>query len=128
MARTLTQDLRDRVVGAIDGGMSCRAAAAHFGVSTSSAIRWRRLALQHGQAVARPRGGDRHSGRIEAHGEFIKGLVAELGDITLVEVRARLIERGAPVGIGTVHRFFARHGITRKKRPGTRSSKTGPTS
>jgi transposase len=128
MARTLSQDLRDRVVGAIDGGMSCRAAAAHFGVSTSSAIRWRRLALQHGQAVARPRGGDRHSGRIEAHGDFIKGLIAEVGDITLVEVQARLIERGAPVGIGTVHRFFARHGITRKKRPATRSSKTGPTS
>lgn len=128
MARSLSQDLRDRVVGAIDRGMSCRAAAAHFGVSTSSAIRWRRLALQHGQAVARPRGGDRHSGRIEAHGDFIKGLVAEVGDITLVEVQARLIERGAPAGIGTVHRFFARHGITRKKRPGTRSSKTGPTS
>jgi transposase len=128
MARTLSQDLRDRVVGAIDGGMSCRAAAAHFGVSTSSAIRWRHLALQHGQAVARPRGGDRHSGRIEAHGDFIKGLIAEVGDITLVEVQARLIERGAPVGIGTVHRFFARHGITRKKRPGTQSSKTGPTS
>jgi len=130
MARTLSQDLRDRVVGAIDGGMSCRAAAAHFGVSTSSAIRWRRLALQHGRAVARPRGGDRHSGRIEAHGDFIKGLIAEVGDITLVEVevQARLIERGAPVGIGTVHRVFARHGITRKKRPGTRKSKTVPTS
>jgi transposase len=128
MARTLSQDLRDRVVGAIDGGMSCRAAAAHFGVSTSSAIRWRRLALQHGRAVARPRGGDRHSGRIEAHGDFIKGLIAEVGDITLVEVQARLIERGARVGIGTVHRFFARHGITRKKRPATRSSRTGPTS
>jgi transposase len=128
MARTLSQDLRDRVVGAIDGGMSCRAAAAHFGVSTSSAIRWRRLALQHGRAVARPRGGDRHSGRIEAHGDFIKGLIAEVGDITLTEIQARLIERGARVGIGTVHRFFARHGITRKKRPATRSSRTGPTS
>jgi transposase len=128
MARTLSQDLRDRVVGAIDGGMSCRAAAAHFGVSPSSAIRWRRLALQHGRAVARPRGGDRHSGRIEAHGDFIKGLIAEVGDITLVEVQARLIARGARVGIGTVHRFFARHGITRKKRPATRSSRTGPTS
>ena len=75
MARTLSQDLRDCVIGAVDGGMSCRAAAAHFGVSASSAIRWRRLALHHGQAVARPRGGDRHSGRIEAHGDFIKGLV-----------------------------------------------------
>jgi transposase len=128
MARTLSQDLRDRVVAAIDGGMSCRAAAAHFGVSTSSAIRWRRLALQHGKAVAKPRGGDRHSGRIEAHGDFIKDLLTKQGDITLVEIQAQLSERGAPVGIGTVHRFFARHGITRKKRLGTRSSKTGPTS
>ena len=128
MARTLSQDLRDRVVAAIDGGMSCRAAAAHFGVSTSSAIRWRRLALQHGKAVAKPRGGDRHSGRIEAHGDFIKGLIAEQGDITLVEIQTRLIERGTPVGIGTVHRFFARHGITRKKRPGMRSSKIARTS
>ncbi len=128
MARTLSQDLRDRVVAAIDDGMSCRTAAAHFGVSASSAIRWRQMALEHGQAVAKPRGGDRHSGKIEAHGDFIRDLIAEQGDMTLVEVQARLIERGTSVGIGTVHRFFVRHGITRKKRPGTRSSKTAPTS
>jgi transposase len=128
MARTLSQDLRDRVVAAINGGMSCRAAAAHFGVSASSAIRWRQRALEHGQAVAKPRGGDRHSGKIEAHGGFIRALIAEQGDMTLAEVQARLSERGTSVGIGTVHRFFARHGITRKKRPGTRSSKTAPTS
>ena len=128
MARTLSQDLRDRVVAAIDGGMSCRAAAAHFGVSASSAIRWRQRALEHGRAVAKPRGGDRHSGKIEAHAGFIRELIAEQGDMTLAEVQARLIERGTSVGIGTVHRFFARHGITRKKRPGTRSSKTVPTS
>ena len=128
MARSLSQDLRDRVVSAIDGGLSCRAAAVRFGVSVSSAIRWRQLALEHGQAVAKPRGGDRHSARIEAHGLFIRDLVAEQADMTLVEIQARLIERGASVGIGTLHRFFARHGITRKKRPGTRSSKTAPTS
>lgn len=128
MARTLSQDLRDRVVAAIDGGMSCRSAAAHFGVCISSAIRWRRLALRHGRAVAKPRGGDRHSGRIEAHGDFIKELLAEQGDITLVEVQARLTERDVPVGIGAVHRFFVRHGITRKERPGTRSSRTARTS
>ena len=128
MARTLSQDLRDRVVAAIDGSMSCRAAAAHFDVSISSAIRWRRLALQHGKAVAKPHGGDLHSGRIEAHGDFIKEQLVELGDITLSEIQARLAERGVLVGIGTVHRFFARHGITRIKRWGTRSSRTGPTS
>lgn len=128
MARTLSQDLRDRVTAAIDGGMSCRAAAAHFGVSASSAIRWRQRALEHGQAVARPRGGDRHSDKIEAHGDFIRELIGEQGDMTLAEVQARLAKRGTLVGIGTVHRFFERHGITRKKRPGTRSSKTVPTS
>ena len=31
MARTLSQDLRDRVADAIDGGLSCLAAAARFG-------------------------------------------------------------------------------------------------
>ena len=128
MARTLSQDLRNRVVAAIDGGLSCRAAADRFSVSASSAIRWRQLALQHGHAVAKPRGGDRHSSRIEAHGGFIRELVAGQGDITLVEIQARLAERGVPVGIGTLHRFFVRHAITRKKRPGTRSSKTAPTS
>lgn len=128
MARTLSQDLRDRVVAAIDDGLSCRAAADRFGVSASSAIRWRRHAREHGRAVAKPSGGDRHSGRIEAHGRFIRELIAEQGDMTLVEVQERLIERGTSVGIGTLHRFFVRHGITRKKRPGTRSSKTVPTS
>jgi transposase len=128
MARTLSQDLRDRVVAAVDGGMICQAAAAHFDVSISSAIRWKRLALQHGRSVAKPRGGDRHSGRIEAHGDFIKELLAEQGDITLIKIQAQLTRRGAPVEIGTVHRFFTRHRITRKKRPSTRSSKTGPTS
>lgn len=39
MARTLSQELRDRVITAIDGGLSCRAAADRFGVSASSAIR-----------------------------------------------------------------------------------------
>lgn len=118
MARTLSQDLRDRVTAAIDAGMSCRAAAAHFGVSASSAIRWRQLALEHGQAVAKPRGGDRHSGKIEAHGAFIRELIAEQGDMTLAEVQERLAQRGTSVGIGTVHRFFERHGITRKKKTG----------
>jgi transposase len=33
-------DLRRRLLAAIDDGMSCRAAAARFGVALSTAIRW----------------------------------------------------------------------------------------
>lgn len=127
MTRTLSRDLRDRVVAAIEAGMSCRAAAIRFGVSASSAIRWRQLAVRQGNTAPKPRGGDRNSGRIEAHAKFILGLVAEQGDMTLAEIQTRLGERGTPVGIGTVWRFFDRHGITRKKRPATRSSRIAPT-
>lgn len=41
MGRALSVDLRERVIAAIDGGLSCRAAATRFGVSAASAIRWR---------------------------------------------------------------------------------------
>lgn len=40
MARALSIDLRERVLAAVDGGMSCRKAADRFGVSASSAVRW----------------------------------------------------------------------------------------
>jgi transposase len=128
MARALSQDLRDRVVGAIEGGLSCRAAAARFGVGAATAIRWRQLVLQHGRAVARKQGGDKRSSRIEAHADFLLALIDDYGDPTLAEMQARLAERGTPVGIGTLHRFFARHGITRKKRRATRASRTARTS
>ena len=128
MARALSQDLRDRVVSSIDGGLSCRRAAARFGVGIATAIRWRQLALYHGRAIAKPQGGDRLSGRIEAQAGFILTLIEEQSDITLAEIQEKLAERGTPVGIGTVWRFFARHRITRKKRPGTPSNRTAPTS
>jgi transposase len=94
----------------------------------ATAVRWRQLALRHGRAVASKPGGDRRSAKTDAHADFILGLGAELGDITLAEMQIATAERGSPVGIGTLCRFFDRRGITRKKRPGTRSSRTGPTS
>jgi transposase-like protein len=36
----LSDDIRDKVLKAVEGGMSCRQAAAHCGVSLASAIRW----------------------------------------------------------------------------------------
>jgi transposase len=128
MAKALSQDLRDRVVASVDGGLSRRGAAARFGVSVSSAIRWHQLAREHGRAVARRPGGDQRSSKTDAHAEQIMAMLKEQGDITLAEIRSGLAERGISVGIGTLWRFFERHGITRKKRPGTRSSRTALTS
>jgi len=124
MGRVLSQDLRDRVVTAVDGGMSCRQAAVRFGVSAASTVRWRHLALRHGTPAAKRQGGDRRSARIEEHARFILGAIQGKDDITLVELQLLLAERGTPVGIGTLWRFFDRHGVTRKKRRRTQPSKT----
>ncbi|WP_077811804.1 IS630 transposase-related protein [Acetobacter aceti] len=41
MPRAYSQDLRDRVIDAVEkAGISCRAAARRFGVSEASAIKW----------------------------------------------------------------------------------------
>lgn len=37
MSKALSMDLRDRVLGAVDGGAPCREAAARFGVSAANA-------------------------------------------------------------------------------------------
>ena len=51
MTKALSIDLRERVVAIIDGGLSRRQAAARFGVSVSSAIRWHALAQRTGAAT-----------------------------------------------------------------------------
>ena len=116
MARSLSLDLRERVVDAVARGMSCRQAAARFGVSASSAIRWA-AQVRAGLALApKNPGGDRRSQRIEAEGAFILAAVAEQPDITLAELQGKLKERGKSAGIATLWRFFQRHQITLKKR------------
>ncbi len=115
MGKSLSDDLRVRVVGAVLAGVSRRQAAARFGVSASSAIRWVQSWHERGDARAKPQGGDRRSGRIEAHANFLLDRVARTPDMTLAELQARLRERGVAVGIGTVWRFFERHGISFKK-------------
>src|ERR671916_1080183 len=109
MSGALSVDLRERVVAAIAAGASCRQAAARFGVSASSAVRWWALQRSAGSAAPGPPGRGRRSERIEAHAPLTLGLVERASDIALEEVRAGLAEAGAPVGTGTLWRFFERH-------------------
>lgn len=128
MGQPLSMDLRSRLLFAIDGGMSRRAAAARFGVAPSTAIRWQSQRTVTGSFAPKPQGGDMRSHRIEERRDEVLTLWEAQQDITLDELRVALAGIGLSVANSTLHRFFARHGITRKKRPGTRSSRTGPTS
>ena len=132
MTKPLSLDLRERVIAAMDAGMSCRAAAARFGIAPSAAVKWRRL--ETGSVAPLAQGGDTRSGRIEACGAAILALVETtpditLPDITLAEIAERLErEHGERFAPSAVHRFVRRHGLTLKESPATPASRRAPTS
>ena len=128
MGQPLSMDLRRRLLAAIDDGMSCRAAAARFGVAPSTAIRWQDQRRTTGNFAPKPQGGDMRSRHVEARREDILALWEARKDISLEELRAGLIEIGLTVSVAGLHRFFARRGMTRKKRLAMPSSRTVPTS
>src|SRR5208283_2944246 len=113
----LSDDLRKRVVDAVVvGGLSRNAAAKHFGVSIASAIRWVWRFQATGEISPAPTGGDRRSDRIEAHRDYLLGLIGRQPDITLLEIQERLIANcGERFSLSVIWRFFDRHEITFKK-------------
>ena len=125
MPKSLSFDLRSRVLAAIGDGLSCRQAATRFGVSASSAIRWQALRQAGGDGRPKPQGGDRLSRRTDAHADLIAAALAETPDVTLPELKERLAAQGASTSVTALWRYFRRHGITRKKRRPTRPSRTG---
>lgn len=116
MTKSLSKDLRSRVIAAVDGGLSRRAAAARFGVGAASAIRWVREWRETGTTCAKPQGGDRRSHRIEAYRDVILAAIEEQTDITLIEMAEMLrVEHAASFAASTIWRFLDRHAMTVKK-------------
>ena len=96
----LSDDLRKRVVDAVvEGGISRNAAAKRFGVSIASAVRWVCRFNATGEISPAPTGGDQRSHRIEAHGDYLLGLIRRQPDITLLEIQGRL---NANIAVGTL--------------------------
>jgi transposase len=115
MTRALSQDLRDRLIAAVDGGMSCNKAAERFGIAVSSAVRWVHAWRTEGRAKALAQGGDLRSHHIEAYRDVILTAIASEVDITLVELAELLRhQHGASFASSTVWRFLDRHGFTFK--------------
>jgi transposase len=116
MGRSYSLDLRVRVAGFVEAGHSRRAAARHFGVSDSFAIKLRRRQAQSGSpAPARP-GRPRGTGRLAPYETFLVQTVEAKPDITMPELAARLWqEHGISAAPATLSRLLCRRGFTYKK-------------
>lgn len=114
MGRPLSNDLRERVVGAIEAGASCRAAAARFGVAVSSAVKWAQRYRSSGSVAPGKMGG--HRKRIlEPHRAFIIERINQTSHLTLHGLKAELAARGVKVSHDTVWQFLRREGLRFKK-------------
>lgn len=116
MVRAISEDLRSRVIAAVEGGLSRRAAADRFGVAVASAVRWVREWRESGATRAKPQGGDKRSQRIEAYRDTILPAIEGQDDITLVELAESLkVEHAVVFAPSAVWRFLDRHSMTCKK-------------
>ena len=101
MAKPYSEDLRRRVVEAVEDGATIPEAAEQFGVSISSVVRFLRLHRDTGSIRPSKFGG--YMGyALAAHEERVRRLVAEQPDITLAELRARLAKEKVTVGQSSI--------------------------
>ncbi|MDX3810571.1 MAG: IS630 family transposase [Bosea sp. (in: a-proteobacteria)] len=114
MSRPLSNDLRKRVVDAIEAGESCRSVAARFGIAVSSAVKWSQRYRSSGSVAPGKMGG--HRKRIlEPYRAFIAERINQTPHLSLHGLKEELAARGVKVSHDTVWQFLRREGLRFKK-------------
>ena len=118
MGQPFSIDLRERVAGFVGAGHSRRAAARHFDVGDSFAIKLMQRVKTSGSCEPGRQGRPPGSGKLEPYAAFLIGVVEDKPDITMPELRARLIDtHGVTAAPAALSRFLCRRGLTYKKSP-----------
>jgi len=116
MSRAYSLDLRERVVAAMGSGSSARAAAARFGVSAATAVRWSQRKRKTGGVAPGKLGGHRKPILLPERDWLLARLAAE-PDLTLRGLLAELVERGVQASYGALWLFVKHEGLSFKKKP-----------
>jgi len=121
MAKTYSQDLRNRVLAAYDRGMRTSQIAKTFAVSHAWARRVRQCRRETGRTTALPRGG---ATIIKIDMQLLAELVQEQPDATMLELRDRL---GVECTESAICLALKRLDLTFKKRRSMLPSRTART-
>jgi transposase len=115
MARAYSNDLRERVARAVVSGRKVRDAAALFGVSVASAVKWSQRLRETGSAASRRVGG-RRPRLLACEEAWILARMAEQPDLTMRELALELRQRGyCTVSHNTVWKLLRLAGFSFKK-------------
>ena len=125
MAQSYSFDLRVRVAGFVEAGHSCRAAARHFSVSDSFAIKLMQRQRQSGSSAPARQGRPCGTGKLAPYERFLIQAVEKRPDITMPDLAARLWEEhGVSAAPATLSRLLCRRGFTYKKTADGRGVRT----
>ncbi len=116
MTKAYSNDLRERVVAAIEAGESCRMVAARFGVSVSSVVKCSQRWRVTGSVTPDKIGGFRPF-VLEPHRDFIVEQIRQSSHVTTRGLQGLLAARGVKVSHDSVWRFLRREGLSFKKKP-----------
>ena len=123
MARAYSLDLRERVVGAVAAGQSCRSVARTFMVSVASVVKWSQRQRVVGSPAALKMGGHRPY-LVARERDWVLARIAEKPDLTLRALLKELADRGLVVSYYALWHFLQHEGVTFKKKPSR--LRTGP--
>lgn len=107
-------DMRERLVEAVNSGLSCKAVAKRFAVAPSSVIKLMQAYRKIGSFAPKKMGGYRKA-ILAPHEETVKALVAETPDATLAELVDRLRKKKIRVSRSALAAFLTRLRLTFKK-------------
>jgi transposase len=116
MGRPYSQDLRDRVIAAVEAGQSRNAVAERFDLSVSCVVKWLQRYHREGSKKPRKIGGYRPLALAE-HRVFVLGRMAEKPDLTISALTEELAARGIKVGRYAVWHFLQHERLSFKKKP-----------
>jgi len=122
MPRPYSEDLRERIVAAVEGGASRRSAAGQFGVSVSCVIKLVQRARETGSVAPAQIGGYRDYALAE-HEALVRRLVKAEPDMILDELREALGQEGVRVSRTSIWRYLSSIRLTLKKRRSTPASR-----
>ena len=114
MTRAFSNDLRERVVDAVEAGESCRIVADRFNIAVSTVVKWHQRYRATGSVAPAKIGGHRRP-ILDPHRDFIMERIAQVPHLTLFGLKDALAARGVRVSHNTIWMFLRREGLSFKK-------------
>jgi transposase len=127
MAKPYSDDLRERVVAAIETGYTREEVAELYNLALSTVGGFIKRKRETGRVSPAKFGGYK-TFALAPHADLVKGLVAERPDSTLAELKSRLARHQVEVSQSAIFRFLCHLKLPFKKRVFVPPNKIGKTS